>query len=121
MFWVVRFDISNNCFHREIIELHFKKAILLSTMNGDIEAEIFGRLIDPSNPTLSPEAAAAILHLNYAEADIVRTEELARKSNSGTLTDDEHRQLEGYVFVGDVLSMLKAKAQLSLRNRSPAA
>jgi hypothetical protein len=85
------------------------------------EAEIFSRVIDPSNPTLTAEAARAILQLGYSEADHARTEELARKSNEGTLTPDERRELEGYVFVGDVLSMLKSKARLSLNRHSPAA
>lgn len=84
------------------------------------EADIFTRLIDASNPTLTPEAAAAILQLNYVESDHVRMAELAAKSNEGTLTSDERRELDSYVFVGDVLSLMKAKARLSLR-RQPAA
>ncbi len=47
--------------------------------------------------------------------------ELAAKSNGGTLTPAEHRELQGYVFVGDLLSMLKSKARMSLRRQSPAA
>ena len=78
------------------------------------EAEIFSRVIDPSNPTLTPEAARAILQLGYSESDHARTAELAHKSDERTLTPDERRELEGFVFVGDVLSMLKSKARLSL-------
>ncbi|HYE20304.1 MAG TPA: hypothetical protein VEA69_17790 [Tepidisphaeraceae bacterium] len=90
-------------------------------MSLAVEADIFSRIIDPSNPTLSPEGARAILELGYWEADHARMAELARGSNEGTLTDDERRTFEGYVFVGDVLSMLKSKARLSLRKHSPAA
>jgi len=39
---------------------------------------------------------------------------LARRSNDGTITPEERTELEGYVFVGDVLSLLKAKARASL-------
>ncbi|HEX4056123.1 MAG TPA: hypothetical protein VHX86_17820 [Tepidisphaeraceae bacterium] len=85
------------------------------------EAEIFSRIIDPSNPTLLPEAAKAILQLSYSESDHARAAELARKSNEGALTAEERRELEGYVFVGDVLALLKSKARLSLRKHSPAA
>jgi hypothetical protein len=85
------------------------------------EADIFSRVIDPSNPTLTPEAAKGILQLNYSEADHARMAELARKSNEGSLTPDEQRELESYVFVGDVLAMIKSKARLSLGKRSPAA
>jgi len=85
------------------------------------EADIFNRVIDASNPTLTPEAAAGILQLGYSESDHRRMAELAEKSNQGTLTPDERREFESYVFVGDVLSLLKSKARLSLRKHSPAA
>jgi hypothetical protein len=90
-------------------------------MAGDIEADIFSRLIDPTNPTLTPSAAEGILALGYSESDHARIAELAAKSNQGTLTPGERRELEGYVFVGDMLSMIKSKARLSLLKRSPAA
>jgi len=85
------------------------------------EIDIFSRLIDASNPTLTPEAAAGILQLAYTEADHARMALLAAKSNEGVLTSDEQRELESYVFVGDVLSLLQSKARLSLQNRTPAA
>lgn len=86
-----------------------------------IEADIFSRVIDPSNPTLKPAAAKAILELGYTESDHARMARLANKSNRGKLSPAERRELEGYVFVGDILSLLKTKARLSLQKRSPAA
>ncbi len=85
------------------------------------KVDIFSRVIDPSNPTLTPEAAKGILQLGYSEADHARMAQLARKSNEGLLTDDERAEFEGYVFVGDILSLLKSKARLSLSHQSPAA
>jgi hypothetical protein len=85
------------------------------------EADVFSRLIDASNPTLTPEAAAGILQLAYSQADHARMAELASKSNAGTLTPEDRRELESYVFVGDVLSLMKSKARSSLRKHSPAA
>jgi hypothetical protein len=85
------------------------------------EADVFNRFIDASNPTLTPDAAAGILQLGYSEQDHRRMAELAEKSNGGSLTPDERRELESYVFVGDVLSLLKSKARLSLRKHTPAA
>ena len=90
-------------------------------MVGDVEADIFGRVIDPSNPALAPAAAEAFLTLSYSEADHARMADLAAKSNAGNLTEVERRELQGYVFVGDVLSMSKSKARLSLRKHAPAA
>jgi len=85
------------------------------------EADIFNRVIDPSNPTLTPEAAKALLHFGYSDSDHARMAELACKSDEGTLTPEERRELESYVFVGDVLAMLKSKARITLRRHTPAA
>ncbi len=90
-------------------------------MAAEIEADIFNRVIDPTNPTLKPDAAKAILDLGYSESDHARMADLAQRSNEGTLTPVERRELEGYVFVGDVLALLKSKARLSLRKQTPAA
>jgi hypothetical protein len=63
-------------------------------MVGELEAEIFSRVIDPSNPSLTPQAAQGILSLRYSDADHVRMADLAEKSDSGSLTIEEHRELE---------------------------
>ena len=62
-----------------------------------------------------------LLSPGYAEADHARMAELAAKSNDGVVTPAERREIESYALVDDVLSMLKAKARLSLRKHSPAA
>ncbi len=90
-------------------------------MPTETEADIFSRVIDPSNPSLTQEGAKAILQLGFTETDHARMAELARRSNEGSLTAEERRELAGYVFVGDVLAMLKSKARLSLASHSPAA
>ncbi len=86
-----------------------------------MEADIFSRVIDPANPSLTPQAAEGILSLGCSEADHARMSELAEKSNRGEISETERRELEGYVFVGDMLAILKSKARLSLRKQSPAA
>ena len=90
-------------------------------MIGELESDLFGRVIDPSNPTLTRAAAEALLSRGYAEADHARMAELAAESGGGTLKPAERRERESYVFVGDVLSMLKAKTRPSLRKHAPAA
>jgi hypothetical protein len=96
------------------IDFGFKIRYNGATMSQITEADIFSRVIDPSNPSLSPEAARALLEIGFSETDHARMAELAGKSNDGSITEDERRELQGYVFVGDVLSMFKAKARASL-------
>ncbi len=85
------------------------------------ETDIFNRVVDRSNPTLTAEAARGLLQLGYSSADHARIAELAKKSNNGTLSAEQKREFESFVFVGDVFSLLKSKARLSLQKRSPAA
>ena len=92
-----------------------------NTMTAEAEADTFERVIDPEHPVLTPTAAEALLALGSSESDHDRTADVAAKSNGGTLTPTERRELQGYVFVGDLLSLLKSKARLSLRQPSPAA
>ena len=89
--------------------LIFERGFTISAV-AVTELDIFSRLIDASNPNLTPDAASGILQLGYSEADHARMSELADKSNEGSITADERRELESYVFVvGDVLSLLKSK------------
>jgi hypothetical protein len=67
------------------------------------EAEIFSRLVDPSNPTLTPEVAAGTLQLNYSEADHARMVELAGKSNDGALTPRTDVWVRHFIWDGALL------------------
>jgi hypothetical protein len=80
------------------------------------EAAIWSRIIEPEKNGLSPEAARSLLALGFSEEDKARMVELARKNQEGLLTDEEREELEGYVKVGDVLSLLHLKARKSLKN-----
>lgn len=79
------------------------------------EAAIWARLIAPERNGFSPEAARAVLSLQFSEADKARMLELAERNSEGKLTEDERWELEGYVKVGDVLSLLHLKAKRSLK------
>lgn len=90
-------------------------------MPATIEADILSRIIDTAYQSLPATAAEALLRLGYSEADHSRMAELAQKSNEGLMTQDEQRELEAYVIVGDFLSTIKSKARLSLKNHSSVA
>ena len=47
-------------------------------------------------------------------------EVLAGKANEGLLTPEEHRQYESWVRAGTLMSMLKAKARLYLKQSTTA-
>jgi hypothetical protein len=79
-----------------------------------VEAAIWGRVMGPQTNGFSPAAARAILKVGFNEEDHSRMHELAQKNREGTLSEAERQELEAYVKVGDVLSLLHLKARRSL-------
>ena len=79
------------------------------------EATLWRRLIMPEKDGLSPEAARSLLQISFSDADVARMNELAQKNRDGLLCDEERQELEAYVKVGDVLSLLHLKARKSLK------
>jgi hypothetical protein len=93
----------------------------ISSIPDSAEADILNRLVNPEDGNLAPEAASALLSLKFAAIDMTRMEELAQKSQAGTLTADERHLMEIYNHWGHILALLKAKARRSLnRNGSHA-
>ncbi|MBI1759975.1 MAG: hypothetical protein HYR56_00925 [Acidobacteria bacterium] len=83
------------------------------------EAALWGRLFEPASAALSQEVARHLLNLCFPQADIERMHELAEKARKGTLTLEEHLELDSYERVGHVLSLLKSQARQALKARRP--
>jgi hypothetical protein len=90
-------------------------------MLGETVIAILRRLIESGQGDLSPEAAQAVLHFHFTEADQRRMAELASRSNQGTLTPTEAEEYDGYIAAADLLSLWKSKARLSLKQHTSAA
>ena len=84
-------------------------------------SSILQRVIDPERGDFNPELARHILKLHFPDADLARYAELSAKAQDGNLGEHERQELEDYVNVNDLLMMLKAKAENSLRQRPSAA
>jgi hypothetical protein len=87
-----------------------------ATATPTSEAAIWTRIIEPEKNGLTPEAARSLLELTFSEKDKSRMNELAEKNREGLLTGAERRELEDYVKVGDVLSLIHLKARKSLKS-----
>jgi uncharacterized protein (DUF2236 family) len=86
----------------------------MQTMSMDSihsEVAILSRLILRATSPLSPEAARAILAMDFPEEDQQRMRSLADKAAAGTLTTDERAELECFNRVGYMLSVLHANAR----------
>jgi hypothetical protein len=53
--------------------------------------------------------------LAFPEEGHKRVDELSKKAQQGTLTQDEGEDLDDYIRVSDELAIIKAKARLSLK------
>ena len=82
---------------------------------------ILDRVIRPKHGDLSPELARHILSLDFDQTDRARYEALSIKAQEGTLTGDEESELDGYLVVNDLLTVLQSKARVSLKQQSSAA
>jgi phage portal protein BeeE len=75
---------------------------------------IWERVIQPARKALDVRAAKALLEFKLGKRDLDRTDALASKAASGTLTPDESRELEDYRTISTALEFMKSKARRSL-------
>lgn len=93
-------------------------------MATDLSAEsaIFERVLLRDDCALSPEVARYFLSIKFSEDDKNRMHELAAKARSGSLTESEEAEIDGFEHVGHVLAILQSRARMALREKnSPAA
>jgi len=88
---------------------------LLST---DREAAIWARLMQAQRDRLSPEVAEHLLSIQFGESDRDRMQQLAERSQSGTLTLEEREEFDSYLHVGNLLAVMQSKARVALQ-RTP--
>jgi hypothetical protein len=83
-------------------------------------AQVLNDVLAPEAPTMPPDVArwALSLHIPADKKDqMVRLAELASR---GQLTDDQQQEIAAYRDAGNFLSLLHAKARLSLQQSSQA-
>lgn len=81
-------------------------------------ADFLHRYLEPVALALTPQSARAILAIKPTEADVQRIEALGQKASDGSLSEDERDEYRTYVDAGDLISILKAKARLTLASQA---
>ena len=82
---------------------------------------ILERVIDPERGDFPIDFARQVLKFAFPPKDRARYEALSYKAQDGELSAAEKAELEDYLNVNDLLMILKAKAESSLREQNPAA
>jgi len=81
------------------------------------ESSVWDRLVEPSWNDLSAEAAEGILRLRFAQSDIDRMNALSALAREGALSVEQQEELEDYVQVGQMVSILHSRARIVLKNQ----
>ncbi|WP_169979051.1 hypothetical protein [Tautonia rosea] len=76
---------------------------------------ILSRALETKGGPVPPEAARFLLSLEIRDQDKQRMLDLLQKQQEGHLTREERDELESYIQADTVLSLLRAKAILALK------
>ena len=79
--------------------------------------EILDRVLMPFTECLTSQAAKQILDFRADEQTQSCINQLAKKANSGLITDDERALYEDYINAFDLVAILKSKARSVLAQR----
>jgi hypothetical protein len=85
---------------------------------ADPELAIWERVFVPDERRITPELARYLLEVRFSDDDLRRIKELSAKADDGALNAQEKIELERYVHVGHLLSILKAKIRGKLKTKT---
>jgi len=77
-----------------------------------IETQLLDRLVKTGR--YSATVARALLEMEFSARDQRRMRELSNKASEGELSSTESEEIDAYLRVGNLLSLLKSRARLSL-------
>ncbi len=93
-----------------------RNPVKLAPVNAATMA-MLDRALEPISQSLNLESARALVQASADPSLQERVSQLAEKCERGELSDAERDEYETYVQVGNLLSILQAKARLFLRAR----
>jgi hypothetical protein len=76
--------------------------------------DVIDGMLEAFAACLPVEALERVVLNKYPASVLARFDELGRKSNEGTLTAEEREQYSLMIEVGDILSLIRLKAQVRL-------
>ena len=80
------------------------------------EAAILGRLMQARDRSMSRDVAEYLLLIDFDADDTAPMNALAERAREGTLTTEEAAELDSYLHVGSLLSILQSKARRLLKS-----
>jgi hypothetical protein len=86
-----------------------------------IHPGILERIIEPYRGGFSEEHARYVLSLDFTPEEHAHYAELAAKAQHGTLNADEQSEIDEFLIVNAMLTVLQSKARVSLKKHTSAA
>jgi DNA-binding FadR family transcriptional regulator len=80
------------------------------------EAAILARLIQ-SRTEMDSHVARYLLSLDFEPEDVERMNLLAERAREGGLSADEEAELDSYLHVGNLLTIMQSKSRVYLRTQ----
>jgi hypothetical protein len=80
------------------------------------EAAIFARLIQ-ARTEMSNEIARYLLAFDFESDDVARMNFLAERARKGVLSAEETGELDSYLHVGNLLTIMQSKARVYLKTQ----
>ena len=72
---------------------------------------VLDRFLEPVRESLTPAQARRLLEFKADEGLQAKIDELARKANNSTLSEEERAEYEAFVEAGNLIAMLQATAR----------
>ena len=82
------------------------------------EARILARLIQ-AKEHMNRDVAEYLLSIDFSQEDIDRMNFLAERAREGVLSSEETLELDSYLHVGNLLTIMQSKARRYLRPEDP--
>lgn len=77
---------------------------------------VLEEILEPVIRCLSPDNARQVLDHRPRRKVLAHIQKLARKCNEGELTPEERAEYESYVFAGEFVALVQARAKALLKN-----
>jgi len=90
-------------------------------LTSNTEAAILARVIDSELSTITPEVARYLLAMQLPGPDEERVNELSAKARAGSLSNGEEQELDSYLHIGRLLTVMQSRARQFLRDSDPTA
>jgi hypothetical protein len=86
------------------------------SVTPNTEAAILARLIQ-ARDRMTPDVAPYLLSFDFDAEDVERMNSLAEKARDGNLTTEESAEMDSYLHIGSLISVMQSKARRFLKSQ----